>query len=290
MAARSGNAVAFAFFASILQVFQSKMAQAWRPVFAIAGVLQLIPIALLTRYGGRRDAISEGLVMEQPRTFPQNSSPSSPLRTLQRELRTLDFWLHLISRSVLMIFASFLLFVPTLFHHIYQTSSSSAAKVASLYAMGCLLSITMGAQYYDKLTTRRRKMAVILLSLTGAILSSIGQLGHVSQWWKLNTMTSAALFFLWGFSFAIPFYIPPSLYALYRGGKSSSATIADVMDIGGFGLLAGFNGYVASIQHSNPAVWIPVFQITTLCAVLSFFSLFVAAVREGCDSPTKSSH
>jgi hypothetical protein len=34
--------------------------------------------------------------------------------------------------------------------------------------------------------------------------------------------------------------IPPSLYALSRGGTESSATIADVFDIGGFALLAAF--------------------------------------------------
>jgi hypothetical protein len=57
--------------------------------------------------------------------------------------------------------------------------------------------------------------------------------------------------FLWGFSFAVPFYIPPSMFALARGRKESSATISDVFDVVGFIMLALFNGYVASIQHNN---------------------------------------
>ena len=41
--------------------------------------------------------------------------------------------------------------------------------------------------------------------------------------------------------------------ALERGGVQSSATIADVFDIGGFALLALFNGYVGKSFHSNEA-------------------------------------
>ena len=56
--------------------------------------------------------------------------------------------------------------------------------------------------------------------------------------------------------------------------------IADVFDIGGFALLAGFNGYVASIQHSSPSAWIPTFKMTTACAFLSYIALSLAAWRE----------
>jgi hypothetical protein len=74
--------------------------------------------------------------------------------------------------------------------------------------------------------------------------------------------------------------VPPSLYALARGGAKSSATIADVFDIGGFGLLAAFNGYVAGIEHAVKVAWVPTFQITTLCSLLSLLSLSVAVLRE----------
>jgi hypothetical protein len=97
------------------------------------------------------------------------------------------------------------------------------------------------------------------------------------------TLTPAAAtfaIFLWGFAFSIPFYIPPSLYALSRGGKQSSATIADVFDIGGFTLLAIFNGYVASIDHTNAAAWIPTFLMTTACALTSLVSLPFAILKQ----------
>jgi hypothetical protein len=96
----------------------------------------------------------------------------------------------------------------------------------------------------------------------------------------LSLPASALSMFVWGFAFAVPFYIPPSLFALKRGGTSSSATIADVFDIGGFGLLAAFNGYVAGIDHALAAAWIPVFQMTTAAAAVALVALSIATYKE----------
>ena len=72
--------------------------------------------------------------------------------------------------------------------------------------------------------------------------------------------------------------VPPTLYALKRGGKECSATIADLFDMGGFMLLAAFNRYVAGLpDKTNPVVWIPTFVITTACAITSLVSLVLAA-------------
>ena len=53
-----------------------------------------------------------------------------------------------------------------------------------------------------------------------------------------------------------------------------------VFDIGGFGLLALFNGYVASIDHAKAAAWIPTFQLTTACSVVAFVCLTAAILLE----------
>jgi hypothetical protein len=111
-------------------------------------------------------------------------------------------------------------------------------------------------------------------------LCSLAQLLHMMGVITLSPARSTLSLFLWGFSFAIPFYIPPSMYALSRGGRESSATIADVFDIFGFGLLAPFNGYVASIQHNMLKAWIPTFQMLTICAATSMVSLSLAVLLE----------
>ena len=229
-AARTGNAAAFALFAWILHAFQPRMRQPWRPVFAIASISQVLPVILLTYFRPKK------LGEDQP-TKDQPSIRAS-LGILRREIGCIDFWLHLVNRSVLMVFASFLLFVPTLLHQVYQTSSSAASQVAAVYALGCLLSLTFGSQAFAKLSTRKSKLATLSVVLGAAIASSLGQLGHVSGWWVLSPATSAISLFMWGMSFAIPFYLPPSLYALAKGGKQSSATVSDEVELWGFSVLS----------------------------------------------------
>ncbi|GKY91206.1 hypothetical protein MPSEU_000093300 [Mayamaea pseudoterrestris] len=282
-AARTGNAAAFAMFASLLSYFTLRTRQAWRPIFLVSSVLQLVPVALLTLYGkpfiSKEQIVSKRLTQLQSGSERQRSSTTGPIMTLRREAKTVAFWCHLTSRSMLMVFASFLLFVPTLMNQVYGASSSLAARVGSLYAIGCLTSVTIGSGRYAQLSRRQKVFSVVTL-MGLATLSSAAQLGHVMGAWSLSISASAMSMFAWGFSFAIPFYIPPSLYALKRGGTESSATIADVFDIGGFALLAAFNGYVAGLHHSSKVAWIPVFQMTTLAAFVSLVTLSIATWKE----------
>lgn len=274
-AARTGNAAAFCIFASVL-----RRSENWRMVFWVSATMQVVPIALLSYFGRlyKRDQV--GLQQETLGTvFDSRPSVQKSITTLQRVAATPEFWLHFLSRSSLMVYGSFLLFVPTLMTNCYGATSAFGAQCGSIFALGCLLSVTLGAQFYAMLPKRKKIMAAMTL-LGMATLSALGQWGHMSGAIHLSCNASAALLFLWGFSFAIPFYIPPSLYALARGGVTSSATIADVFDFGGFGLLAIFNGYVASIRHNVLASWIPSFQILTGCSLISLVSLSLAIVYE----------
>ena len=234
-AARTGNAAAFAFFAWILAFASDRMmAQPWRVVFLASALIQALPIGLLTIYGGTKPpatATPSSAVTKKKATIDDQLVASKPqwkssIATLRREAKTPTFWLHLLSRSVLMVFASFLLFVPLLMSKAYKTSSSVAAQVGSVYALGCLLSVSLGSNLYARLSKKWKAICVSAL-LCMSTVSSAAQLGHMTGAWKLSASASAAFLFLWGFSFAIPFYIPPSLYALSRGGVESSATLAD---------------------------------------------------------------
>lgn len=279
-AARTGNAAAFAFFAWILSFASDRMAQPWRVVFVASALIQALPIGLLTYFSATKTSIIPPKATKKKKAKTDSLVESKPqwkssIAALQREAKTSTFWLHLLSRSVLMVFASFLLFVPLLMSQAYGTSSSVAAQVGSVYALGCLLSVSLGSNLYARLSRKWKAISVSFL-LGMSTISSAAQLGHMTGTWTLSAGASAASLFLWGFSFAIPFYIPPSLYALSKGGIDSSATIADVFDIGGFGLLAIFNGYAASIQHAKIAAWIPTFQITTGCAAIALVSLPLA--------------
>ncbi|KAG7354508.1 major facilitator superfamily transporter [Nitzschia inconspicua] len=269
MGARTGNAVAFSMFATILYVLAETTRQPWRKIFFASALLQAVPLALITYFGRKTlretDPLSKKKDNIQPATV-------NPVRILIKEARSApEFWLHLLSRSCLMVFASFLLFVPTLMSQVYGMSPSFAAQVASIYSVGCLFSVSLGSRIYSLLPKKKQIFAIVTL-LGLATLSSLVQLGHVMGAFPISSTASAMSMFVWGFAFSIPFYLPPSLYALERGGKAGSATISDAFDFLGFALLAIFNGYVASIAHKDVSAWIGCFQITTLCSFLSLIA------------------
>ena len=191
MGARAGNAVAFAVFAQLLQQPQSSFNnkwttqwfpscwqdQAWRRIFALCSVIQWIPLILLSlfcKHHNHRLTRTLTTMTTTPLTPESNNNSSNnktPIQTkpvgpsfsslwssLQRtwsiawgQAQTVDFWLQFINRSVLMVFASMLLFVPTVLCQLYQTSSAVGAQAGSLYATGCLLAVWLGAQPYATL-------------------------------------------------------------------------------------------------------------------------------------------
>lgn len=83
------------------------------------------------------------------------------------------------------------------------------------------------------------------------------------------------------------------MFALKRGGKDGSATIADAFDVCGFGMLAVFNGFVArvldvsadlgsaSMLVNRKKAWLPVFNFMLGGSIAAMASLFWAVWLEG---------
>ncbi|KAL7571434.1 hypothetical protein ACA910_019192 [Epithemia clementina (nom. ined.)] len=359
--ARAGNALAFWVFAQVLQFmgqfavvvappassqqllaassssslstttwWSTLVQQPWRPVFALSGLVQLVPLAMIfvfcrpqnryhdavvdandnntknnnnhnkttvtttTKNNNDHNHHQEYAVDSSPASSSSSSSKPSLKRTFSialQEAQRLPFWLQFTSRTVLMVFASILLFIPTILCQVYQTSSSVGSQAGSIYAIGCLLAVTLGSRRYAALASSStntknwcRNHILVLVALLGcATAASAAQLAHVSPRipFVMSPTGSCLSFFVWGAAMAIPFYIPPSLYALKRGGTECSATIADLFDMGGFALLAWFNRYVVGLPNkSDPSVWIPTFQMTTACALTSMVALVLFTLQE----------
>lgn len=280
--ARLGNAASFSMFAAILFALEDRMAQPWRVIFLVSTALQVVPLCLLSYFGGltlKRNKTVAAAKFKASSNSEENMKATSAkggprfrdsLAILRKEATTPEFWLHLVSRSCLMVFASFLLFVPTLMSQVYGCSNAVAAQVASAYSLGCLLSVSLGSKLYAALPTTKHQIAAMASLLALATMASLAQLAHASGVWTLSWTLSLLSMFVWGFAFSLPFYLPPSLYALARGGRECSASISDCFDFFGFTLLAWFNKYVASIgQHSNPSSWVGCFQLTTACSLVA---------------------
>ena len=313
--ARLGNTISFSIFGSLLylletnQYLKNSIQQPWRIIFGVSTILQIIPLCLLYHFG--KLTISKNQEQKQQQSVgtaadttaattatanPTSSSSSSSnssssslssISILKKEMKTIEFWLHLLSRSCLMVFASFLLFVPTLMNQLYDCSSAISAQVASIYSFGCLLAVSFGSKTFSNLSSStsssssssspKKQILAIISLLSLATLASYVQLANAIGILSLTKVMSTISMFLWGFAFSLPFYLPSSLYALERGGRNGSATISDCFDFFGFGALAFFNKYVTSIQqHSVPSSWIGCFTITTSCSIIAMITQSLA--------------
>lgn len=222
-AARLGNSFAFFFFALLLK----NTNQNWRSVFLFSSMIQIIPLTLLSIFSPKKTEKQQRIISEKDIQKEKNDKDIiSPIQILKKEVISPQFWLQLISRTTLMVFGSFLLFIPTYMIHCYSMPASSASIVGSIFAMGALLSVFFGSKTYSTLTHKKKFSLLTLLTLTST-LCTLAQVGHVSPSpaFTLSPFLGTLSIFLWGFSFAIPFYLPPSLYALEKGGSRCSATI-----------------------------------------------------------------
>ncbi len=302
VAGRVGNASSFFAFASVLQFVQQKQAAlnngandySWRVVFGVSSLIQLIPLVAITCYqritvrslpiddsGTSEDLCNTRRVHNN--VVPSLSSSSRTIKdslvVLKGEARNLSFWMHLISRSSLMIIASFLLFVPSYMTNAFGMTSAAAARVGSLYALGSLLSVSLGAKRFSAMTIKNKVASTIAL-LGSLLVCSLMQVAHIRGAFTMTSFGGALSMFVWGLTFSIPFYIPPSMYALRRGGSESSATIADAFDFFGFFMLALFNGFVASRQQDLLLSWLMPFWILSGFSALSLICLVIAIVTE----------
>jgi len=289
VAGRVGNAISFFTFASILQWAQKMQSvtsvnNSWRMVFWASSLIQVVPLLMLKWFDKVSFHFSDGdnrigSTAVQSSETSSGTSMKDSVMLLRGEMTKLPFWMHLISRSCLMVVASFLLFVPSYMTNAFGMSSSSAARVGSLYALGSLISVSFGAKRFSSSRTRTKLIATIGL-LGSLLLCSLLQMAYISGAITMTSAGGALSMFIWGLSFSIPFYIPPSMYALRQGGRKSSATIADAFDLVGFMMLAWFNGFVASRQQYILRSWLPTFTILTTCSLSSLVSLSVALASE----------
>lgn len=288
VAGRVGNVSSFFMFATVLQWAKHRQGdKSWRLIFWISSVIQLIPLFMFTWFekvsSGETIAVTD-VANTQQSVESESAIQDSPtigdsLRILKEEAKRLAFWMHLVSRSSLMIIASFLLFVPSYMANAFGMTESASARVGALYALGSLLSVTFGAKSFSA-SSRQSKILSTIVLLGSLVVCSLLHLAHITGSLVLSPLAGAASMFIWGITFSIPFYIPPSMYALKRGGEKSSATIADAFDFVGFMLLAWFNGFVAARPQDILSSWIDPYRVLLGFSLTALVTSIVAIVTE----------
>ena len=226
MAARLGNAISFTCFASLLHwastrsITQSighnaiqEVDASWRWVFRASSMIQLIPLYMLS-YFGRKSRTSDNKITigeskQQKNETIHKSTLIESLSILRQQAKTPEFWLHLISRSMIMVLVSFLLFIPSYMAQCFEMSSAASARVGSMFALGCLLSVsTLAEKAYPSVATDtcqskliyRRKAYSMLAFMSTATLCLVVQTAFLKNMINLTPAIGTFLMFLFGFS------------------------------------------------------------------------------------------
>jgi len=210
MAARLGNTISFTAFASLLQWASTISTiqvtnSVWRLVYRASSIIQLVPLIMLTYFGKKKSRISDPQSKSKERSTLRQS-----LSILGQQSKRLEFWLHLISRSIIMVLVSFLLFIPSYMTQCFDMSSGASARVGSAFAMGCLLAVsTLSEKTYPSDVTRerssrsktyRRKAFAMTGFLTTATICLILQTAYLQNMVSLTPVLGTLLMFLFGFS------------------------------------------------------------------------------------------
>ena len=226
MAARLGNAISFTCFASLLHWASSRsiitqsigntiheVDASWRWVFRASSMIQLIPLCMLSYFGRKARTGDNNSTIEESRQQQaepiHKSTLIQSLSILRQQSKTPEFWLHLISRSIIMVLVSFLLFIPSYMAQCFEMSSAASARVGSMFALGCLLSVsTLAEKTYPSVATDTRKSRLIyqrkaysmLAFMSSATICLLAQTAFLRNMINLTPAIGTFVMFLFGFS------------------------------------------------------------------------------------------
>ena len=197
------------------------------------------------------------------------ASPSPQLSTSKwAHIVTLNFWLMFIPKVVLFTYTQFFMnFVGPMLYANYDYSHGVATQTAGLCSFGSVIGLLyLGDGVYKKLAPRSKVVLVSSMLLMCLIVPTILIFGN-----DIPGFVVAPLLFVWGLSYALPFYLPPGEFALEIGGKSASAFFTNMFDAGGFTMSFFWNRWTT--QMSKDGDFRPVLISLALFAAMSLVSM-----------------
>jgi len=182
--------------------------------------------------------------------------------------RTPRFMSMAIAIATLHIVMEFDKYIPLYLHRSLDLSPGLAAQGAALYPFSQLLALGIAGIGYDRLSARGRLHTISGLCLAVAwfyglqllllLASSSPMVAHQNIYFTL--------IFLAGFSVAVPYYLPPSIYLAEVGGKGKCGTLSGVLDASGGLTSMGFHYLVGHLVSRD--WWGVLLGVLSICSLL----------------------
>ena len=234
----------------------------WRWLFVVAGGLAACIVLLLIRF---LKATPTEIGLPAPEHSTSGGSIPSraqghPLEGMVwREalfvfIKSARFWLICISLMCLAVLFEFQVFIPIYLHESFGLSPAQAGTTASIFPLGCLISVFAGGFLYDKLT--KKKLPVLLgglLALSIVCLTFLWALPRFDFDPRIELVFTAVTILIFGFSIAPAYYLPMSVFSIDFGGKHCGFLIGLIDALGYYGAMV-FD-FVGGSVADRPGGW-----------------------------------
>lgn len=267
---------------AIIYGFLLAQGLSWRRVFAVPmGVqLLLVPMCLwqhatVRRMGAASEQAAAGGEGKGGGKAAAEPAPADGAPGGWSVLLTLDFWLMLCAKVCAFVSTQwFMNFVGLYLRASFGFSPAASTNAISVANAGQMVGLLLGGKYYKALQPRAQMLAIAaLLGVTTAVPALL--LARAA----LPAVDAAVLplLFVWGLSFAVPFYLPAGTYALECGGKKHSTLFTNLFDAGGFTACSAWNRYAAA--QSGRDNWDEIVRTLVILGGVSFCTMPLAMYR-----------
>jgi len=152
-------------------------------------------------------------------------------------------------------------------------NAGDASKAAATFACGSLVSNLFGSRIYNKLENSTKIFSIALFNFFGTILPLLLALKAMNIL-AFSNFFALLILTLYGACWALPFYIPPGVYALTVGGTEHAAFITNLFDGFGFIIAAFFS--IVAMENGRVGQWAGILMSLAFAGLLSLVSQFHA--------------
>ena len=213
----------------------------WRWLFVAAAGIAASIVLLLVRFLKASPTEVDLSAPEHGEPESSNSGPRqrNPLDggdwrgALLIFVRSPRFWLICISLMCLATLFEFQVFIPIYLQESFALSPAQAGTTASIFPLGCLISVFGGGFLYDKLTKKNRPVVVGgMLALSIVCLTFLWALPNFDFAPKMKLIFTAVTIFIFGIAISPAYYLPMSVFSIDFGGKHCGLLIGIIDAVG----------------------------------------------------------
>lgn len=230
----------------------------WRQVFCAPAAVQLVLVILcIWQHITVKRIQATSTAADEAATSPvkladkrAHAEAEAVQKSVWAQVLSTDFLLMFVPKCALFILTQwFMNFVGLFLPYAFGFTKAAATNAISVPNAGQMVAlIYIGAGVYKRIGALRQAQVVTAMLLVNLLVPVMLRFRTYLPFVELLLLP---ILFLWGLSFAVPFYLPAGTFALELGGKRNGALFTNLFDAGGFTVCSVWNRFAAAKAGEN---------------------------------------